>query len=62
MFNNSATSLASLIERKMQIQIEREEKSCYRTRLSIIRENCDSETTVLIYRGGGGHGKIGDVH
>ena len=38
------------------IQIEREEKSCYRTRLSIIRENCDSETTVLIYRGGGGHG------
>ena len=31
-FNNSAMSLASLIEKKTQIQIERGEKSCYRTR------------------------------
>ena len=61
-FNNSAMSLASLIEKKMQIQIERGEKSCYRTRWSTIRENCDSETTVLIYWSGGGHGKIGEVH
>ena len=46
----------------MQIQSEREEKSCYRTGLSTIRENCDSETTVLLSWGGGGLGKIGEVH
>lgn len=44
-FNKMSTSLTR--SRKTQIQIEREEKSHYRTGLSVMRENYGSETTVL---------------
>lgn len=52
-FNKIAKSLARQIKKNKQMKIKREVKSHYRSGLSLIRVNYDSETTALIYSGEG---------